>query len=199
MSSDGDQLDLNPHWHVDCRMLVDLPEDRVIGTRFLINTAMGALTLAIALGTLWLLYANLAMRETINDWEKRLADRQAEIAEIETLQLAFNREVEAVDNAYELIVSPIAVSPFVQQIGRTRPAIMNIEMIERSGGNVVLRGTLLESSERASRLLTGYVQSLREDSAIGPPFQEIVISSLERLDESNTIRFEITFRLKTEE
>ena len=199
MSSDGDQLNLDPHWHVDCRILVDLPEDSVIGIRFLINATVGAITLALALGTLWLFYGNLTLRETISDWEKRLADRQAEITDIEALQLAFNREVVAIDTAYELIHNPIDVTQFVQQLGRTRPDIMVIDLIERTGNNIALRGNLRESSERASRVLTGYVQRLRDDPAVGPRFQDIVLTTLERLDERDAIRFEITFRLKTKD
>lgn len=199
MSSDGDQLDLDPHWHVDCRIMADLPEDSVIGTRFLINAAVGALTLALALGTLWLFYGNLALRENINDWEKRLAERQAESSEIETLQLAFNRESVAVDRAYELIHSPLAVTQFVQHLGRTRPDIMVIDLIERSGNVILLRGSLRESSERASRLLSAYVLRLREDPATGTPFKDIVLTSVERLNEGDMIRFEITFRLKESE
>jgi hypothetical protein len=199
MSSDSDQLDLDPHWHVDCRIVADLPEDSVIGMRFLINAAVGAVTLTLALGTFWLFYSNLALRESIGDWEKRLADRQAEISEIETLQLAFNREVVAVDTAYDLVHNQLDVTQYLQQLGRTRPDIMVIDLIERTGREVTLRGSLRESSERASRVLTGYVQRLRDDPAVGPRFHEIVLTTLERLDESDTIRFVITFRLKTED
>ncbi len=199
MSADGNQLNLSAHWHVDCRLVADLPEDSVIGVRFLINTAMGAITFAILLGTVWLFYGGLTMRETLGDWEKRLGERRQEIAEVENLQLAFNREAGAVDLAHELIHSRLPVTHFVQQLGRTRPDLMVIDLIERSGNLIILRGTLRESSERASRLLTAHVQRLREDPAVGPPFQDIVISSLERFSEGDLIRFELTFRLKPEE
>lgn len=196
MSSDSDQLDLDPHWHVDCRIVVDLPEDSVIGIRFLINATAGAITLALAIGTFWLLYANLALRENIGDWETRINARQNEISEIEVVQLAFNRESAVVDTAYELIHSPLAVTQFVQHLGRTRPDIMVIDLIERSGNVIVLRGSLRESSERASRLLSAYVLRLHEDPATGSPFRDIVLTSVERLNEGDMIRFEITFRLK---
>jgi hypothetical protein len=199
MSAEVNQLNLSAHWHVDCRLVADLPEDSVIGVRFLINTAMGAITFAILLGTVWLFYGGLTMRETLGDWEKRLGERRQEIAEVENLQLAFNREVGAVDLAHELIHSRLPVTQFVQQLGRTRPDLMVIDLIERSGNLIILRGTLRESSERASRLLTAHVQRLREDPAVGPPFQDIVISSLERFSEGDQIRFELTFRLKPEE
>jgi hypothetical protein len=198
MSADGDQLNLSAHWHVDCRMVADLPEDSIIGIRFLINLSMGALTLTFTLGVAWLLYGTLALRESLGDWEKRFAERRVEIAEVENLQLAFNREAVAVDLAHELIYSRLPVTNFVQQLGRTRPDLMVIDLIERSGNLIILRGTLRESSERASRLLTAHVQQLREDPAVGPPFQDIVISSLERVSEGDLIRFELTFRLKPE-
>lgn len=199
MSAEGNQSNLSTHWHVDCRIVADLPEDRVIGTRFLINASVGAITFAILLGTLWLLYGNLTMHEAQADWNKRLSEQQSKIAEIEQLQLAFDREAPAVDLAHKLIHPRLPVTSFVQQLGRTRLELMTIDLIERNGSLAILRGTLRESSERASRLLTAYVQQLRNDPILAPSLQDVVISSFERFSEGDPISFEITFRLKPEE
>ncbi len=198
MSSEGNPLDLSVHWHVDCRLVAELPEDSVVGTRFLINAGIGTATVAILLGTIWLAYVNLATRETIRDWEHRIADRRSEITEVENLQLAFNRESTAIDAAYDLIHSPLVLTDFVQQVGRARPDLMVIDLIERSSNILILRGSLRESSERASRLLGAYVQQLKDNPAASAPFQDIVLTSIERISESDQIRFEITFRFKPE-
>jgi hypothetical protein len=199
MSAANDQLNLSPHWHVDCRIVQELPEDRVIGTRFLINATIGAVTLAVLMGTVWLCYVNYTTRETIRDWDQRLADRQAEIKEIESLQSAFSREATRIDEAHALLHSPLVLSHFIQQLGRTRPDLMVVDLIERAGNTIIVRGNFRESSERASRLLSSYVQQLRDDPQIGPPFQDIILTSVERLSETDMLRFEITFRFKPEE
>ena len=42
MSRSKDPLALRPHWHVDYRIEAELPDDTVIGTRFLINLGFPA-------------------------------------------------------------------------------------------------------------------------------------------------------------
>ena len=72
---------------------------------------------------------------------------------------------------------------------------MSIDAIESAdGGGVVLRGTLREDSERASRLLGQYVVQLRADEVIGPQFSEVLISSLDRREGSDLLSFELMFR-----
>ena len=41
-----DPLTLDPRWHVDCRIEAELPEDKVIGKRFIIHAAFVAAALS---------------------------------------------------------------------------------------------------------------------------------------------------------
>lgn len=38
---------LSPNWHVDCRLPDELPDDRVVSSRFLLNLPFGAITLVL--------------------------------------------------------------------------------------------------------------------------------------------------------
>ena len=47
MSKSRDPLALTPHWHVDCALEAELPDDRVVSSRFLVNLPFGAVTLIL--------------------------------------------------------------------------------------------------------------------------------------------------------
>jgi hypothetical protein len=184
-------------WHYDCRLVAELPEDSVVGTRFLINAVFGGITLGVGLGFGWLAYTNWEVRGQINTWERRMADNARALKEIEQVQGQFAKDSARVDEAYELIHQPILVSEFTALIGQSRPAQVVFENIETGGADVfMLRGSLRESSERASRLLSTYVESLRNHPKIGPLCREIVLTSLERREADDNLTFEITFRLQ---
>lgn len=196
MSNSSDQLNLSDHWHLDCRIIAELPEDRVIGTRFLINLFIGALTGAIGLCAAWLLYVNLGLRQNINEWDQRMAEQQAEVVELQRLQTDYKHEAAKIDHAFDLLQNPFVVSRFILKLGRTHPEIMLIDRIESTSSNIVIRGSLNESSERASITLSNYIRELRVDPELGPLFSDIVMTDFQRVSEDGKLNFEITFRFR---
>lgn len=191
-----DPLGLSPHWHVDCRIEGDLPEDNLVGTRFLINVLFSAAALAALLFTGWLGYLNLTLRYQIHDWDQRIKENRAEVRDIQRMQHEFAAEAAKIDQAHALVAPRFFVARFLGDLGRTRPEPALIENIEWNDAGIVARGTLQESSERATRLLSDYVDVLRRDARIGPLFREIVLTDLDRGAKADTLRFEISFRLK---
>jgi hypothetical protein len=186
-----------PQWHVDCRIVAELPEESIVGRRFLVKLLFGSVTLILFLVTGWLLYSCLSQRNHIGDWERRLTDNQAEVRDIQRLQREYGLEAAKIEAAYTLINSPLVVSEFIAQLGRTRLEQMTIDIIETSGGSLVMRGSLSEtSSERASRSLGKYIEDLRKNPQIGPRFLQIVLTSLERRDNNDPLSFEISFVLR---
>jgi hypothetical protein len=183
-------------WHFDCRLVAELPEDSVVGTRFLINAVFGGLTLGVGLGVGWLAYTNFELRGQVSLWEKRMTDNAQVLKEIEAVQRDFTRDSARLDEAYNLMHQPMAVSELTTLLGESRPAQVVFELIETGGPEIiVLRGSLRESSERASRLLGAYVDQLRAHPKLGPLCREIVLTSLERRELDDSLSFEITFRL----
>jgi len=182
-------------WHVDCRLETELPEDSVVGTRFLIHTASGVFAAIGLLLVSWLGYRYLSMRQGIADWDQRIAENETVVREVDQLRRAYSAEAVKVDQAYALMKQELLVHPFTARIARTRPDTMTIETLETGeAGGVVMRGTLQEDPERASRLLGQYVVQLRADEIIGPLFSEILISSLDRREGADLLSFELVFR-----
>jgi hypothetical protein len=181
---------------VDCRIEADLPEDNIVGTKFLINVVFTALALIALLFTGWLGYVNLSLRRQISDWEQRINENRAEVRDIQRMQREYAVEAAKIDQAYALVRPDLFVSEFFMHIGRTRPEQMAIDVIEWNDTGIVVRGSLAEKSERATRLLGGYVEQLRRDDKIAPLFRDIGLTDVGRGTTGDTLRFEIAFRLK---
>jgi hypothetical protein len=196
MSRSKDPLVLSPHWHVDYRLEAELPEDTIIGRRFLINVAftlpaLVALYFAGLKGAVaWNLYGQ------IQEIERRINENRVEIKAIDAIHQEYVVEALKIDEAYSLLKPQLYVSGFIANIGRTRPPQMAIDLIEWNDGGVVVRGNLQERSERASRILGGYVEQLRKDPRIMPLFNAIQLTDIDRGTGGETLRFEIKFALK---
>ena len=198
MSRERDPIGLSPHWHVDVRLVAELPEDNVVGTRFLINVVFSAVALGMLLYAGWMVALNRSLHQQIGDWEQRIVDNRAEVADIKHMQREYAVESAKIDQAYTLVKPTLFVSGFVADLGRTRPEQVVIDTIEWTEGGVIVRGNVRENSQRATLLLGNYAKQLVRDEKIGPLFREIVLTSLDRGNNAGELlNFELTFRLKT--
>jgi hypothetical protein len=195
MTRSRDPLVLSPHWHVDCRLETELPEDNVVGTRFLINALFGSVTVALVLLAGWLGYLSISLRHQIRDWDKSISDSRTEVQEVKRMQLELVAEAKKIDNAYALMKAPLFITGFIANLGRTLPPQMLIDSIESNDNAIVLRGSIHESFEAASSLFSGYMKKLGSEPEIGPYFEKITSSDFKRTDDNNII-FEITFQRK---
>lgn len=192
-----DTIDLGRHWHLDCRLTAELPEDNVVRARFLANAIFGAVTLGMLLLTLWLGYANANVAASIAGWEKNLADNRTDIDELRKIERDLNTLGRRIHDANQLAGAPFLASDLWMQLGRTRPAQMQIETITMTKGSVLLHGGFAESSERASRMLGRYVETLRSDPVVGPLCESIVLTNLTRMEGTDeSLTFDITLHLR---
>lgn len=196
MTRSRDPLQLSLHWHVDCRIEAELPEDTIIGRRFIVHVVFTAVTLAALLLVGYYGFIVFNFGHEIRDWEKRISDNRAEVDDILRMQREYAAESVKIDQAFALAQPGLYVSGFLANIGRTRPDRMAIDMIDWSEAGVILRGTLRERSDRATEMLGVYVETLRRDPDIGPRFKEIVLTDLDRGTTGNLLRFEIKFSMK---
>lgn len=196
MKPSRDPLALTPHWHVDCRIEADLPEDNVVGTRFLINVLFVSVTVAAIIFTGWLTYLSLSLRYQIRDWEQRINDNRAEVRDIQRMKIEYAAEALKIDQAFALIRPQFNVSGFISSLGRTRPEQMMLDSIDWNDTTVTMRGSLRETAEVASQLLGNYVKQLERDEQIGPLFRDIRLTNVDRGTAGDMLKFEIAFRLK---
>lgn len=196
MSRNRDPLALSRHWHVDCRIEDELPDDNVVRTRFLINVIFGGAAVAAIIYTGLLLVQWVSVRDQIRDWEQRIGDNRGEVSDIKRTQVEYSAEAVKIDQAYALVRPLFNISSFISSIGRTRPAQMSIDIIEWNETGITMRGGLNESSEQASLTLGTYVKTLIHDDKIGPLCREIRLTGADRGTSGDVFKFEIAFYLK---
>jgi hypothetical protein len=184
------------HWHIDCRIESELPEDNIVGTRFLINVLCGAVAVAALLFAGWLGYLDLSTRRQTRDWEQRLTENNAEVRDLQRMQRDYAIEAGKIDEAHRLIKPRLFVTGFLANLGRSRPAPLVIDAIEWNELTITVRGSIREKSERATALLGNYVKALGKDEMMGPLFREIRLTGFDRGIDDGAINCEICFYLK---
>ena len=192
-----DRLFLTPHWHIDCRLVAELPEDSVVGVRFITYAVSCLVALSMALFTGWYVYTDLNLRHTIDDGELHLEDNRWDVIEIIRLQHFYEIESKKIESAYSEMKNPLLISGFIAEVGRTLPERMVIDSIDFNEGNFVIRGRMRETSEHASIILGDYLDKLRNDSEVGPRFATINVTSLNRsVDDEQVMSYAITMKVK---
>ena len=197
MTRGRERLFLAPNWHVDCRLVAELPEDSVVGMRFITYAVSSAIALAALLFTGWYAYADFSLRQQIADGNRRLEDDYWDVAEVRRLQRFYEIEAKKIESSYSELKSPILVSGFLSDIGHTLPDRMLVDLIDYGDGKINVRGRLRESPQKASQLIGSYVDKLRADAKVGSHFTAINITGLERsTEDEQMMNFEITFHIK---
>lgn len=197
MKASRERIFLGPNWHVDCRLVAELPEDSVVGIRFITYAVSSAIALAVVLFTGWYVYSDLSLRHQIEDATLRLEDDRWEVIEITRLQRFYEIESKKIESAYNEMKNPILISGFISELGRTLPERMIIDSIEYNEGSFVVHGRLRETSERASILIGDYMEKLRKDPELGPHYNSINVTALDRsADDDQMMNYTITFKLK---
>ncbi|HEY4302156.1 MAG TPA: hypothetical protein VGM73_14875 [Candidatus Didemnitutus sp.] len=185
-------------WHVDCRLSKELPDDNPIRMRFLVAVVAGTLAAAALTYLLWAVYSRQTLIADIVASRHRIEAGSAEAANLRTVGSVLASDAARVDDIYAQTRSPITVSEFIEETGRTRPAPIRLDMVEMANGSITLRGGLNESSQRASILLSRYVADLRAGAYFRRLFSSITLTSLDRNEQTGSINFEITLKLKAD-
>ena len=193
-----DPLVLNPHWHIDCRLPGELPDDRVVSSRFLVNLPFGLVTIGLFIVCGWELSTDLSLRANVDDLARRLRESRVEMANIKQQQRDYTTMAFKIETAHTLMNNRLFVSHFMSQLSRERPPSMVIEDVEALNAVLIVRGNIGGAAERAGAEIGNYREQLRKDPLIGPKFETILVSNFERPPGGNRQNFELTFKFKTE-
>jgi hypothetical protein len=193
-----ERLLLGPNWHVDCRLVVELPEDSIVGVRFTIYVISCVIAFSALLFTGYLAYLDLNIRHQIADWNQKIEEDKWEELAIKIRQHNYETEASKIESAFTQMKNPVFISGFISEIGRTLPSQMVVDSIDWNEGTVIVKGGLRETSEHASMLLGDYVDKLRSNPEIGPHFSSINLTGAERsTQDEQAMIFEITMRANT--
>lgn len=194
-----DPLVLSAHWHVDCRLPNELPDDRVVSSRFLVNLPFGAIALTLLVFFSWELITDLSLRSNISDWGRRLSDSRVGVAAIKAQQREYTTLAFKIETAYNLMKNRLFVSHFMTQLSHSRPGPMVIDSVESLENSILVRGNLAGSAEDATQAIGVYLDQLRKDPEIGSRFDTIQLANFERARGGDLQNFELSFRFKVPE
>jgi hypothetical protein len=193
-----------PLWHTNFRNFDRLPDTKVVRTTFFINTAAGALAVALLL---WLGYREFR----IHSISEQIAEAQSEIdsnskknAEALRLTQLFTQEDKKLSDTEAFLKTPIGVTEYVMLIGQTLPKEISIDMadirVPADGKNqlYVLRGVVAGSRDQAAGAASSYVDVLRAHPKLGAVFDPITLEKLTPDPSTGFMAIEISLKVKTE-
>jgi hypothetical protein len=184
-------------WHFDCRLSKELPDDTPVRGRFLANVLAATMAVVVIYYAAINLYAFSISRTEISYWQNHLQQNRAQLEDLQKVIASIQRGGRRLDDVHRLTHTSLPITEFIQEIGRSRPANIRIDMIEYHDNVVYIRGGLRESSQRTTAMLSQYVAELRANPRLKPLFSQIVQTSMERNVQASTHSFEIVLRLQT--
>jgi hypothetical protein len=197
MSKLRESFRLSSHWHVDCRLEEELPEDNVVSLQFVVNLLFGLATFSLVVVAGWIAYQAFNQHRLIREWDTRIAESMPQVRQIQALQREYVTEASKIDQAYGAIRPTLFISQFIRVLGETLPSQIGVETLEWNDTDVIMRGVLRGSSQQSIRILGDYVDLLRKHDKIGPRFREIRATGFERIRGREDLQnFGIIFRLQ---
>ena len=193
--------DKNPYkgpWRVDLRLVSELPEDDVVGRKFLINSITSTILLLVALVTGWHFYLRLTTADELQSWRDTINKNRAASNEVKNLRTLLFGEAAKVEFAHSILAMPMSPSQLLVELGHARPEVLRFELIEGDDVAAIVRGSLVEtSSTRASQLLGRFVDQLRRHHVISRSYPSINLVGMSRSErDAAVITFELALRAK---
>ncbi|MFI5337886.1 MAG: hypothetical protein ACHQ5A_13945 [Opitutales bacterium] len=188
----------NPYfgpWRVDCRLARELPDDKPIRSHFIVQLIAVLLCAIMILIAGWQGFQLHTLRNGTAGWVRAMAEDRLLYEEVRHARADITADGRKVGEAATALQTRILAFDFLSAIGRSRPDNLRIDMIESAEGGLFLRGGVLDSPEKVSRMLGKYVTDLRADPRIGPKFSSIVLTAMDR-GEAAEIHFEISFHYR---
>ncbi len=178
--SDRSTAPLVPPWHPNFRNFEHLPDVKVVRTSFFIN----AVSIVIALG----LIGYLSLQEyKVHEFTGQIDDLQHQIdankkASDQAVQLfqKFKAEEAKAAEVKAFIKTNLVPSDFILDLAQTLPANFVLNYIDMHENGVTLHGIIQGTPDEASGEASAYLDRLRSDPNIGPKFENIALTGLNR-------------------
>lgn len=188
-------------WHPNFRVVATLPDTKVIRTAFLVNAVAGSLLVVVLFALVSRELALGEVRAELGSVEttgvlREIADGQPKLTQMSKLQGDFAAAEAKLREIEGFVSSPLVGSVFLSDIARTLPRLIVINAIEYREGNVVLQGTVVGASERATVLAKQYAEQLASEPAFASTVAKVQLRRLEREKTTGRLSFEIDMALK---
>jgi hypothetical protein len=204
LTKKSDEPVATPLWHTNFRNFERLPDTKVVRTTFFVNTAAGAVTIALLM---WLGYGEYRLHnlgEQIAAAQREIDANAKQNTEALRLTKIFTDEDKKLADAEAFLRVPVAVSEYIELIGRSLPKEISIDFTDVRLGTdpknqvYVLRGGVAGTRDQAAGAASSYVDVLRAHPRLGVLFEPITLDKLTPDGGSNLMSFEISMRVRLE-
>lgn len=194
-----------PLWHANFRNFDRLPDTKVVRTTFFINTAAGAVAIALLL---WLGYREYRLHnlgEQIAGAQREIDSNAKKNTEALRLSQIFTDEDKKFADAEAFLKIPVPISEYVLLIGQTLPKEITIDFSDvrlpadpKIQPIVTMRGMVAGSRDQAAGAASSYVDLLRAHPRLGAAFDPITLDKLTPDATTGFMSIEISLKVKTE-
>lgn len=193
-----------PLWHTNFRNFDRLPDTKVVRTTFFINTAAGAVAIALLLWVGYREYRLYNLSEQIAAAQREIDSNAKKNAEALRLSQIFTDEEKKIADTEGFLKVPITVSDYVELIGQTLPKEISIDFADLripadpKNQLFVLRGMVAGTRDQAAGTASSYVDQLREHPSLGTIFDPITLDKLTPDASTGFMSIEISLKVKSE-
>jgi hypothetical protein len=192
-----------PLWHTNFRNFERLPDTKVVRTTFFVNTAAGAVAIALLLWLGFREYTIYNLGEQIATAQKEIDANAKQNTEALRLTKLFTDEEKKLAETEAFLKTPVAVSEFVVIIGQTLPKEISIDFSDirvptdpKIAQSYVIRGVVAGTRDQAAGSASSYVEILRAHPRLGTVFNPITLDKLTPDVSSGFMSFEISLKVK---
>ncbi|MES1194900.1 MAG: hypothetical protein ABUL65_03325 [Opitutus sp.] len=191
-----------PLWHVNFRNYERLPDTKVVRTTFFVNTAAGAITIALLM---WLGYGEYRLHnlgEQIAAAQREIDANAKQNAEALRQSKIFSDEEKKLTEAENFVKVPVPVSEYIELLGQTLPKEISIELAdirltgESKNQVYVLRGVVAGTRDQAAGTASSYVDELKNHPRLGSIFDPITLEKLTPDGATGLMAFEISLKVR---
>lgn len=193
-----------PLWHTNFRNFDRLPDTKVVRTTFFVNTAAGAVAIALLLWLGYREYRIYNLGEQIAGAQREIESNAKKNTEALRLSQIFTDEDKKLAEAEAFLKVPVSVSEYVLLIGQTLPKEISIDFADLrlpadvKGQTVTMRGMVAGSRDQAAGAASSYVDLLRAHPQLGTTFDPITLDKLTPDATTGFMSIEISLKVKTE-
>jgi hypothetical protein len=204
LTKKSDEPVVVPLWHANFRNFERLPDTKVVRTTFFVNTAAGAVTIALLM---WLGYGEYRLHnlgEQIAAAQREIDANSKQNAEALRQTKIFTDEEKKLTEVETFVKVPIPVSEYIELIGQTLPKEISIDFADvrlpadPKSQVYVLRGVVAGTRDQAAGTASSYVDTLRNHLRLGSVFDPITLDKLTPDGATSLMSFEISLKVKME-
>lgn len=197
-SPDQAQAASAPAWHPNFRNFAELPDIKVVRTKFFVNGTMILMTAALALAFIYQEYKIADLERQVAEWQQQVnKDKKPSDQAVALFKKYLDQERKVLELNTYVKSARLTVSEFFKHLGDTLPRNIALTNIEIKEGGVTIYGMVSGAPESASGTASAYEKQLSSDQYITQYFDTPKLTSLVRDPGSGMMTLELNIKFKT--